>query len=156
MAEYELEREKIALFRHSVIGPLISVELSHGELKRKIRELSERTYSIPDTDRVHIGSGTIQQWLYDYRTKGFNALKPKPRKDRGCSHCIRPEMATEILARKQQHPKISVKTMLRLLLEKGMMKPCEVSKSRATAFFSPIRQRLLARRLHAWPLHPCR
>jgi hypothetical protein len=43
----EKMRLEIALFRFSVIGVLVSGELTHGELTKKISELSNRLYSIP-------------------------------------------------------------------------------------------------------------
>ena len=76
-------RERIALFRFSVIGSLISGELMHGELDRRIRELSVRHYSIPNSRRSRVGAGTIEEWFYVYRKHGFEGLKPKSRADSG-------------------------------------------------------------------------
>ncbi len=53
----EKARERIALFRFSVIGSLISGELCRGDLSRRIRELSERRYSIPGSRRSRIAAG---------------------------------------------------------------------------------------------------
>jgi len=55
----------IALFRLSVLGPLISrSRLERGELKPLIRELASRDYDIPGTDRRRIGEKTIEAWYY--------------------------------------------------------------------------------------------
>jgi len=41
-----------ALFRFSVLGPLISRQrLARGELQKSLRELATREYVIPGTDR---------------------------------------------------------------------------------------------------------
>ena len=45
-----------ALFRLSVLGPLISPEqLQRGELQTTIRQLAQREYAIPDSDRRMLG-----------------------------------------------------------------------------------------------------
>jgi hypothetical protein len=51
-----------ALFRLSVLGPLISPEqLQGGELQTFIRQLAQREYAIPDSDRQMLGEKkTIQ------------------------------------------------------------------------------------------------
>lgn len=54
-----------ALFRLSVLGPLVSRErLERGELQQVIRGLAQREYAIPGTRRRHIGEKTIQGWYY--------------------------------------------------------------------------------------------
>ena len=89
-----------ALFRLSVLGPLVSRErLERGELQQIIRELAQREYAIPGTRRRHIGEKTIQAWYYTWRSQGIDGLTPKVRVDRGQSklsaanpggHCWRP------------------------------------------------------------------
>ena len=54
-----------ALFRLSVLGPLVSRErLERGELQQGIRELAQREYAIPDSKRRHrarkVGSSHTQ------------------------------------------------------------------------------------------------
>ena len=61
-----------ALFRLSVLGPLVSRErLERGELQQIIRELAQREYAIPGTRRRHIGEKTIQGWYYTWRSQGI-------------------------------------------------------------------------------------
>ena len=48
--------DKMALFRLSVLGPLVSREqLQRGELQQIIRELAQRDYAIPDSSRRQLG-----------------------------------------------------------------------------------------------------
>ena len=50
-----------ALFRLSVLGPLISRErLERGELQQILRELASREYAIPGSRRRHLSEKTIQ------------------------------------------------------------------------------------------------
>ena len=73
------EIDPTALFRLSVLGPLISRErLKRGELQQIIRELAEREYAIPGTRRRHLGEKTIQAWYYAWRREGLQALTLQP------------------------------------------------------------------------------
>ena len=61
-----------ALFRLSVLGPLVSRErLERGELQRGIRELAQREYAIPASQRRHLGEKTIEAWYYAWRRLGL-------------------------------------------------------------------------------------
>ena len=75
---------KVALFRLSVLGPLVSREhLSHGELKKITRELAKQTYSIPNSKRVYLSAKTIERWYYLFRAENIDGLTPKKRIDKG-------------------------------------------------------------------------
>lgn len=103
----EKARERTALFRHSVIGSLISGELAHGELNKAVAQLCHRRYQIPDSVRSHIGAGTIRDWLRAYRRGGIEALKPKSRCDAGKVRVVRPELQQRLIQIKKQHPKMA-------------------------------------------------
>ena len=118
-----------ALFRLSVLGPLVSREqLAHGELQQLIRELSAREYAIPGTRRRHLGEKTIEAWYYAWRRNGLDALAPKPRADRGSSK-ISPAIQEAILAAKRQNPRRSVRQIVRLLEAAGTVPSKSLSRS---------------------------
>jgi len=118
-----------ALFRLSVLGPLVSREqLAHGELQQLIRELSAREYAIPGTRRRHLGEKTIEAWYYAWRRNGLDALAPKPRADRGSSK-ISPAIQEAILAAKRQNPRRSVRQIVRLLEAAGTVQAKSLSRS---------------------------
>jgi len=123
----EQQRENVALFRYGVIGSLVSGELCHGELQGKIRELSTRRYAIPFTNRTSIGFGTIEEWLSNYRHKGFEGLKPKPRKDRGQLRSISSQLQEDLLRMRMDNPRMSVDLICRELVKQNKMKPRELS-----------------------------
>ena len=55
----------VALFRYSVLGPLVSrAQLQRGELKTIIRELAARDYDIPGSSNSRIDEKTIEAWYY--------------------------------------------------------------------------------------------
>lgn len=118
-----------ALFRLSVIGPLISRErLARGELQQVIRELSAREYAIPGTRRRHIGEKTIQAWYYAWRRQGIDALAARPRADRGASK-MSPALQETILAAKRANPRRSVRQIVRLLQAAGAVPVKTLSRS---------------------------
>lgn len=129
-------REQIGLFRYGVIGSLISGELFHGDLKRQIRQLCQRSYTIPGSRRTHVGAGTIQQWLAAYRRGGFEALKPRNRRTAGTHPSLRPELAEHLLDLKKRHPRIAVPTMFGLLVKDNKMMPHEVSAATAYRYLA--------------------
>lgn len=118
-----------ALFRLSVLGPLVSREqLARGELQQLIRELAQREYAIPGTRRRHIGEKTIQAWYYAWRREGLDGLAAKPRADRGSSK-ISPAVQTAVLAAKRENPRRSVRQIVRLLEAAGTVPSGTLSRS---------------------------
>jgi putative transposase len=118
-----------ALFRLSVLGPLVSREqLARGELRQLSRELSAREYAIPGTQRRHIGEKTIQAWYYAWRRLGLAGLGPKPRADRGRSK-ISNAVQEAILAAKRDNPRRSVRQIVRLLEAAGTVASASLSRS---------------------------
>ena len=118
-----------ALFRLSVLGPLVSREqLVRGELQQLTRELAQREYAIPGTQRRHVGEKTIQAWYYAWRRQGIDGLAPKPRADRGCSK-ISNAVQEAILAAKRANPRRSVRQIVRLLEAAGIVPGKSLSRS---------------------------
>ena len=80
------KNNSVALFRLSVLGPLISRDkLEQGEKQRIICELAQGEYTIPGSIRRHIGSRTIENWYYKWQRAGIDGLTPKIRLDNGTS-----------------------------------------------------------------------
>jgi putative transposase len=109
-----------ALFRLSVLGPLISRErLERGELQQILRELASREYAIPGTRRRHLSEKTIQAWYYAWRLHKLDGLTPKVRADRGqskLSAATQAAILAAILAAKRDNPRRSL-CQIRQLLE---------------------------------------
>ena len=121
--------DPLALFRLSVLGPLVSRErLARGELQQLIGELSEREYAIPHSKRRHVGAKTIQAWYYAWRSRGIDGLAPKARADRGASK-IAAALQEAILAAKQENPRRSVRQIVRLLEAAGTVPAGSLSRS---------------------------
>jgi putative transposase len=111
----------VALFRYSVLGPLVSrAHLPRGELKATLRELAERHYDIPGSHNTRLSEKTIAAWYYAWQRGGIEALKPKARSDRGHSK-IPPEIQTAILAATREKPRRSIDRLCRLLERRGQV-----------------------------------
>jgi len=120
-----------ALFRLSVLGPLVSRErLARGELQQLIGELCMREYAIPGTQRRHVGRKTIEAWYYAWRREGLQGLVPKPRADRGTSR-LSPALQEAVLQAKRDNPQRSVRQILRVLHSAGLAARGELSRSAA-------------------------
>jgi len=118
-----------ALFRLSVLGPLVSRErLERGELQQIIRELAQCEYAIPGTRRCYLGEKTIQAWFYAWRKEGIAGLVPKSRFDRGQSK-LSPPIQAAILAAKRDNPRRSIRQIQRLLEAAGTVARGTVSRS---------------------------
>ena len=109
----------VALFRLSVLGPLVSRDrLERGELKWLVRELAGRDYDIPGTDRSRIGEKTIEAWFYTWRRGGIEALTPKSRSDRGRSK-LALAVQEAILDAKRDNPRRSIDQLIALVEHSG-------------------------------------
>jgi transposase InsO family protein len=118
-----------ALFRLSVLGPLVSRErLARGELQQLIRELAQREYAIPGSRRQLLGEKTIQAWYYAWRRAGIAGLTPKVRLDRGQSR-LSAEVQTAIVAAKREQPRRSIRQLQRLLEAAGTVAHGTLSRS---------------------------
>jgi putative transposase len=107
--------EKIALFRYALIAPLVLETLPRGELTRRAEEIAARRYDIPHSQRTSLSVDTLLDWALRYRRGGFTALAPQPRRDRGQSRALTPQLAELIERLKRENPHRSGTTLLREL-----------------------------------------
>lgn len=107
--------EKIALFRYGLIATLVLEKLPRGELTRRVRELADRDYDIPFSERRRISEETLIEWALRYRTGGLEALAPRRRSDRGKLRVITPQLAQLIERLKRENPHRNGTTLLREL-----------------------------------------
>jgi putative transposase len=123
------EIDPVALFRLSVLGPIVSREqLMRGELQQLIRELCLREYAIPGSQRRLLGEKTIQAWYYAWRRDGIAGLTPKVRADLGQSK-ISPAIQEAVLAAKRENPRRSINQISRLLVAAGVVAEQSLSRS---------------------------
>jgi len=118
-----------ALFRYSVLGPLVSRgALQRGELKATLQALAARDYDIPGSANTRLGEKTIEGWYYAWRRGGIEALVPKPRSDRGLSK-LDSKVQEAILAAKRANPRRSIRGIRRFLESNGTVAKDALSRS---------------------------
>lgn len=122
-------RQDVALFRVSVLGPLVGARLEHGDLTAYLREAASRTWERPDGGIVQLSARTIEAWYYQYQVGGFTALFPKQRSDYKQSRAIPTQLGELILRLKQEKPRRSAKRIIRILERARKVQRSELTKS---------------------------
>ena len=82
------DRNHEALFRHAILGDLLSRHLRRGQLRPALKQLAQQTYEDHCGRSRRVAYKTLEEWFYKYRNGGFDALKPRPRKDRNRSRVL--------------------------------------------------------------------
>lgn len=121
--------DPMALFRLSVLGPLVSrPQLARGEQKALLRELASKEYDIPGSRRRHLAEKTLQEWLLKYRRQGLEGLTPKGRSDQGLSK-LSAEVQERLLTAKRENPRRSIRVLRRMLEHEGLVARGALSRS---------------------------
>jgi putative transposase len=135
----EETRKQVALFRFTIIGPLINSQLGHGELKQKIHELSMRVFRIPGTRRRRIGKGTIAEWLLLYRKHGFDGLMPKERNDKGRVRRMPEAVLEKVVKAKRANPRRAISLICYDLYKNGEIDTPNVPASTIYRYLSRLK-----------------
>lgn len=131
------DRTKEALFRHAILGEVLSRSLRKGQLRRMLAELSGKTFEDYRGRPRQMAYKTLEEWLYRYRSGGFEALKPRPRSDLGICRVLTPEQQELVLDLKREDPGRSAYLIRREMELAGRLKSGQASLS--------VLQRLLRR-----------
>jgi putative transposase len=143
--------EKIALFRYALVAPLVLETLPRGELTRRAEEIAARKYEIPYSQRTSLSVDTLLDWALRYRRGGFPALAPQPRRDRGQSRVVPPQLAELIERLKRENPH---RTGMTLLRELALVSGTDAPAISAATLYRFLKQRgLTTRQLLAAPAH---
>ncbi len=99
--------QKLAEFRFSIIGNLLSSPPKKGEGVSEFKKLAEKQWKHPITEElVSYHWHTIEGWYYDARNDQLNsldALRPKTRSDKGRSRALTEEVKKIILERYSEY-----------------------------------------------------
>ncbi len=111
----EERRTQIALFRYTLIAPLLDHPLERGEIAAHLRAVAAQTHHIPFSSRTTLHEETIWRYLARYRAGGFEALGPQVRTDAGRSRRIPEEIIAKAIALRQEVPSRSANTLIQIL-----------------------------------------
>lgn len=126
----EKKAEEIALFRYGLIVPFLGMEEPlWGERGKLLEELTARHHQIPFSQKMTVGQSTIRRYLQLYRQSGFEALKPRTRKDILTSRSIPEELIARAIAIKEEAPERSVRKIIRILELEGLAPEGSIKKS---------------------------
>jgi len=121
--------EQVAIFRATILGPVMHRELAHGALAEALRELSQQRFRPPGADSTRTYSvPTLERWLYAYRAGGLTALHPERRSDRGFAQELPLELRELLLDVRREHPAASVPLILKTLIDEGRLEMGAVSE----------------------------
>jgi len=131
-------REEVAVFRHGLIGELVSRSLDHGERMAQLRRLSGERVRPPGADSTRCYSiPTLERWLYAFKRGGLAALAPHPRADQGRGRDLDPALRELLCDIRREHPSVSVTMIVRTLQHEGRasseLKECTVRRMLAAA-----------------------
>lgn len=117
-------KEQQALARFAAVSFINQQRKAGWPLSQCLKEAAER----PWLDR-HYAISTLEEWFYLYTQGGFEALKPKGRKDRGQVRSLSPQVCGRLEQLRGEHPRLTVRSLVRQLLKERALKPGEFSLS---------------------------
>ena len=115
MSRSEDRRTEIALFRYTLILPLLRGEHPPGGKQRLREQIASRHYDIPYASRSTVSPATLARWERRYRQAGFDGLKPQPRSDRGTPRAISPATLDRAETLKREQPRRSARSIIKML-----------------------------------------
>ncbi len=111
----EERRTQIALFRYTLIAPLLGRPLERGEIGAHLKAVAAQTHRIPYSTRQSLDEETIWRYYARYKRGGFESLKPQPRADAGKPRRIPEEVVQRAIALRQAVPTRSANTIIQIL-----------------------------------------
>ena len=112
--------EQVALFRHGVVGDLITSDLETGALQAELKKRAKRRYRPPASKGTRTYHWkTFQRWLYDAR-EGLAALKPESR-ERGFGLVLEIEAREMLLDMRREHPNAAADLILDEAIRHGVV-----------------------------------
>lgn len=114
-----------AVWRFSIISPLIH-RCNNYTLEEMLHFMSEKEYIRHDGKIIRLSPETIRKWLYAYRKSGLPGLRTKERNDKGSS-IIDENLADKLQELRNNHPRWTIKLMLKELREKNIWNGTEPS-----------------------------
>ncbi len=120
MKDEKLSRD-VALFRYSIIAEFIHHAPGTPGLYQKLAQKAAGEYNIPGSNRTRVAMETIRDWLRMYRTGGFDALLPRPRKDTGQPRAIPDALTETLLAVKEENRLFSVRQVIKEATARGVV-----------------------------------
>lgn len=112
-------KESIALLKHQIISPVL---MDSGAAQMTyFQQMAQKDFDVPGRGPRRFAPGTMRLWLYAYRKKGFHALIPKGRKDRGSFRTLSDERKNQIRKFRAEHSDLSCVKFYDRLVNEGVL-----------------------------------
>lgn len=121
------EKQDIALFRFSLIAPLVNETYEAASKNHFYRDVASKSHTLPNGTTVKISSGTVKKWFLKYKNGGFDALIPKSRKDAFKPRNLNSDAIAKIHEIKAMYPYITGTLVYQKLIEEGYIKTSKTS-----------------------------
>ncbi len=122
-------RREIALFRYSLIAPILNNNFSHKTVVDYLKDICAKQYDVPLGLKKEYAPATIKEWLRLYKLKGIDGLYPKNRSDKGESRKLKLEIKEIILNLKRENPRRTAKSIHQEIIIRNIVKPSDISLS---------------------------
>ncbi|MCL5291213.1 MAG: DDE-type integrase/transposase/recombinase [Actinobacteria bacterium] len=99
--------EEIALFRYSLIRPLLDEEIEGAVFSARLKAIAESHHEHPSGKRRKVSRRTVSRWIDAYRREGFSGLFPKERSDIGQPRALAGDILDIAEKLKREAPKRS-------------------------------------------------
>jgi transposase InsO family protein len=111
----EDRRTEIALFRYTLILPLLRGEYPPRGKGRLRQQIAAGHYDIPHSTRSTVSTFTLVRWEQRYREHGFEGLKPRLRSDQGSCRVISVQTLDRAESLKREQPLRSSRSIVQML-----------------------------------------
>jgi len=115
VSDFQDRCTEIALFRYTLILPLVRGEYPPGGKDKLRQQIASRHYDIPCSSRRSVSTSTLARWERIYQEHGFDGLKPQPRSDQGACRAISLETLDRAETLKREQPLRSARSIIRIL-----------------------------------------
>ena len=120
-------KQQMALFRFSLIAPVVAGTFPQAGKMDYYREVCEKEHMLPNGKLVKFSPLTLKKWYWMYSDGGLGALIPKARMDLGQTRALTEDVCRQIHAYREQFPYITGKKIYEKLIAEGYMKKSDAS-----------------------------
>jgi transposase InsO family protein len=114
--------DEIALFRYSLIAPLVNDTYTEPSKEEYYRKIAAKEYKLPSGKLAKFSAGTIKFWFKLYTKGSYEALVPKTRSDLGHPRSLDINSINRIHELKEQYPYITGTLIYQKLIEEEYIK----------------------------------
>jgi hypothetical protein len=104
-----------------LIAQLLPEDLTARQRQQTIERIVTADHQIPGTQRTRVAESTLRDWLRDYRSGGFDALKPKRRIDAGHPRALDHALVERLLQVKEAEPDRSIRRIIETVRKEGVL-----------------------------------